>query len=267
MAQSLAAHDERRILRVLGEAGRKLIRSGDPVMDREARDRFNAAYAEKHTIVRPTADRAELEIGADDWPLPLPMVARGGLWRFDASAGAQELVDRRIGRNELNTIETLRAIADAQAEYAATVGRQGAFRAYARRFISQPGSRDGLFWETAPGEPESPLGPLVADASKGGYGHASSGKPRPFHGYLFRMLDKQGASAPGGAMDYVVNGRLIGGFAVIAWPAQYANSGYKTFIVNHDGIVWESDLGPNTAREADAIKAFDPNEKWHKLPE
>jgi hypothetical protein len=278
LVRAMRAQDERALLRILGEAGRRIIRSGDPVVDRAARERFVAAYDAKHEILRPAAGRAVLQVGEDGWPLPIPLLARGGAWRFDAQAGAQALVDRRIGRNELDTIETLRAIVEAQRDYARTAGRQGGFRAYARRFFSTPGARDGLFWASAEGEPESPLGPLLAAASAGGYGTAGQGQgqgrsrgegdaPRPFHGYLFRILDRQGPAAPGGAMEYVVDGRMIGGFAVIAWPAAWGSTGIKTFLVSHDGVVWESNLGPQTARAAAAITAFDPGPGWSRVAE
>jgi hypothetical protein len=267
LATPFGAHNEKGLIAILGEAGRRLVESGDPVADRAGRDRFTAAYATGHEIVRPAEDRAVLQIGTDEWPLPIPMVARGGVWRFDARAGEQEIVDRRIGRNELDTIETLRAVADAQAEYAATAGRDGRFRAYARRFASTQGAHDGLYWESGAGEPQGPLGPLVAEASAGGYRRSTAGTPQPLHGYLFRMLDRQGPAAPGGSMEYVVNGRMIGGFAVVAWPVRYGSTGYKTFMVSHDGTVWERDLGPQTVREAEAINAFDPGQGWSKVPE
>jgi hypothetical protein len=262
------AHDEPRLLRILGGAGKRLIQSGDRVADRDARDRLAAAYAAKHEILRPAPDRAVLQVGDDDWPLPIPMVQRGGAWRFDAAAGSQEIIDRRIGRNELDTIETLRAIADAQDDYAQTAGRQGAFRAYARRFFSSPGQRDGLYWPTRQGEAESPLGPLVAAASAGGYSRQQQGEaPQAYHGYLFRILEGQGAAAPGGAMNYVVNGRMIGGFGVLATPAQYGSTGIKSFMINHEGTVWEQDLGPDTMRVAARIRVFDPGPGWTRVAE
>ena len=267
LAAAIAAHDERRLLRILGEASRRLIRSGDPVADRAARDSFAASYATKHAIVRPAPDRAVLQIGEDEWPFAIPMVQRGSTWRFDARLGGQEIVDRRIGRNELDTIETLRAVADAQVEYARTAGRQGPFRAYARRFFSSAGQRDGLFWPTAEGEAPSPLGPIVAAASAGGYARAADGTPTPVHGYIFRMLEEQGPAAPGGARSFLVNGRMIGGFAVLATPAQYGNSGIMSFMISHDGVVWQRDLGPQTTRIARGITAFDPGEGWVALPD
>jgi hypothetical protein len=254
-------------IRVLGSAGYRYIRSGDPVADREARARFLAAHDEKAEISRPAPDRAVLVVGADGWPLPIPMIERGGRWRFDAAAGGQEIANRRIGRNELDTIETLRAVADAQAEFARTAGRQGAFQAYARRFFSTPGQRDGLYWPTRDDEAASPLGPLAAAASAGGYAVRQRDAPSPFQGYYFRMLEAQGPHARGGAMDFVVNGRMIGGFGALATPARYGISGIKTFMISHEGIVYERDLGPDTARLAAAITTFDPGAGWTRVAE
>lgn len=267
-AAAMRAQDEQALLRILGTAGRRLIRSGDPVADREMRDRFRAAHDEKAEILRPTPNRAVLQVGTDGWPLPIPMLRRDGGWRFDAQQGAQTVIDRRIGRNELDTIETLRAIADAQHDYARSAGRSGAFLAYARRFFSTPGQRDGLFWPTAEDEPPSPLGPLVAAASAGGYARPQPGDaPQPLRGYVFRILESQGAAAPGGAFDYVVNGRMIGGFAVLAVPARYRSTGIKTFMISHHGDVWEADLGPETERRARRIDRFDPGPGWTRVIE
>ncbi|MEO3475637.1 DUF2950 domain-containing protein [Roseomonas sp. CAU 1739] len=265
LVAALRAPGDRQALRVLGTAGTRLIRSGDPVADRAARERFLTAYGQKAEILRPSPDRAVLQVGEDGWPLPLPLLQRGGVWRFDTAAATQEMVDRRIGRNELDTIDALRELVDAQDEYARTAGRSGALRAYARRFFSTPGQRDGLYWQSGPGEPDSPLGPLAAAASAGGYARGRGDTPQPFHGYLFRMLEAQGPAAPGGAMDYVVNGRMIGGFATIAWPASYGVSGIKTFLVSHSGVVWERDLGPDTARAAARITTFNPEEGWTRV--
>ncbi len=263
LAGAIAAHDETRLLRILGPAARGLVQSGDRVADRAARDAFTTEYQQRQSIERASPRRAVLSIGADAWPLPIPMIERGGAWRFDSRAGAQELVDRRVGRNELDTIATLRAITAAQFEYAASAGRQGPWRAYARRFFSAPGQRDGLYWASAEGEPESPLGPLAAQASRGGYSRgARDGTPRPFNGYFFRMLEAQGPSAPGGAQAYLVDGRMIGGFAVLAWPASYGASGIQSFIVSHGGVVYQANLGPRTAERAARITAFDPDEAW-----
>lgn len=265
-AAAMRAHDERALLRILGTAGRRLVRSGDPGVDRDVRERFTAVYDEKAEIVRPAPNRAVLQLGADGWPLPIPLMQRDGRWRFDARQGEQTVIDRRVGRNELDTIETLRAIADAQDEYARGAGRSGAFLTYARRFFSTPGQRDGLFWVTAENEPPSPLGPLAAAASAGGYARPQPGDaPRALRGYYFRILEAQGPAAPGGAFDYVVNGRMIGGFAVLAFPASYRSTGIKSFMISHHGDVWEADLGPQTDRLARAITRFDPGPGWTRV--
>jgi Protein of unknown function (DUF2950) len=269
LADAIRTHDERRLLRVLGGEARRLVRSGEPAVDRAARERFAAARAERAEILYMTPYYTVLEVGDDRWPFPIPLIrpaGHAGRWRFDARQGVQELVDRRIGRNELDTIEVLRAIVAAQDEYARTAGRQGAFRAYARRFFSTPGTRNGLYWPARAGEPESPLGPLVAAASGGGYGRGD-GSPRPFHGYLFRILEAQGPAAPGGAMDYVVGGQLIGGFGVLAVPAEYGATGVQTFMASHAGVVYQRNLGPDTSRAARGIKAFDPEPGWDVVPE
>ena len=192
----------------------------------------------------------------------------GGRWRFDARRGTQELIDRRVGRNELDTIETLRALGLAQAEFARTAGRQGGFSHYARRMFSSPGARDGLYWPSAEGEAPSPLGPLAAAASAGGYSRQTGAdSPRAFNGYLFRILESQGPAAPGGAMDYLVNGQLLGGYAILAFPVHYGASGIKSFVISHHGQIWERDLGPNTAAAASAIASFDPGPGWSRLAE
>lgn len=267
LAAAARRADARQLGGVVGDAALRLLRSGDGVADRATLQRFAAAYDEKHEILRPSAGRAVVQVGNDGWPLPVPMVQRGGAWRFDAQAGAEEILDRRIGRNELDTIETLRAIVDAQQDYARSAGRQGPFQAYARRFFSTPGQRDGLYWPTRAGEPDSPLGPIMAAASAGGYARTPGDRPQPYHGYFFRILEAQGADAPGGAAGYVVNGRMIGGFAVVAWPAIYGSSGIKTFMVSHAGVVYEQDLGPDTVRRASGMTVFDPGQGWSPVVE
>lgn len=254
-----------RLVAILGPGSATALRSGDAVADRAARERFLAAFDERHALQRPSQGVAQLVVGPDDWPFPFPLRQEGRAWRFDSRAGAQALIDRRIGRNELDAVQVLRAIVEAEHEYAALTRRTAGITSYARRFISSAGQRDGLYWDTAPGEPESPLGPLAAAASAGGYRSAADGRPQPYHGYYFRILESQGPSAPGGAMDYVANGRMIGGFAVIAWPARYNGSGIMTFMVNHQGQVYQANLGPNTDALARRIRVFEPGEGWTRV--
>ncbi len=238
--------------------------SGDAVADRAASEAFVAAYDQKHAIVPDGDARAKLTIGTDDWPFAFPLVKVDGRWRFDTAAGKDEMLARRIGRNELDVIDVMLAIVDAQREYAsADRDRNGALE-YARKFASSAGKQDGLYWPTKAGEPQSPLGPLVVRAT--GEGYAKQKGPTPYHGYHFRMLKGQGPGASGGALDYVVRGRMIGGFAAIAYPAKYGSSGVMTFIVNHDGVVYQKDLGPQTATRAAAITKFDPSEGWTAVP-
>jgi len=261
--------------RILGPAGRKLIHSGDPVADREGRERFIGAYDKAHRIEVDSTGNATLILGAEEWPLPIPIARQADRWHFDTEASAQKIIDRRVGRNELNVIEVCREFVSAQREYASR-DRQGAgTRQYAARFESSAGRRDGLYWEAAPGEEPSPLGPLFARARAEGYpGKLDKDRasdppaPRPaaaltpYHGYYYRILTRQGAHAPGGAKDYLAGGQLTGGFALLAFPARWGDSGIMTFIVNQDGIVFEKNLGADTAKLAAGIEEYDPDPTW-----
>jgi len=256
------------MLRVLGAEGRALVESGDPVNDERERKRFVAAFETKHAIKIEGHDTAFLEVGNDRFPFPIPLVRVRQRWAFDAAEGKEEILNRRIGRNELDTIQTLLAIADAQYEYAKMPRPGQLFPEYAQKFISTPGKTDGLYWPVQGSQVQSPLGPLVANAVRAGYEPTAraTGEPtRPYRGYHFKMLMAQGRSAPGGAHPYVVQGRMIGGFAVIAYPAVYGNSGVKTFIISYDRIVFEADLGEDTQRIAEAIRTFDPTGSWTKV--
>src|SRR5262245_16326531 len=210
------AGDRKVVLGILGAAAQELISSGDPVEDANTRQEFLAAYDAKHTIGRDGDNKAFLVIGNEDWPFPIPMVQANGAWRFDAVAGREEILARRIGRNELSTIQAALAYVDAQNEYAEMQAKAGGPGSYATRIISSPGKKDGLYWPTAQGEPQSPLGEAVAVATSEGY--KIGGERIPFHGYYFKILTRQGPTAPGGTLDYMVKGKLIGGFALIAWP-------------------------------------------------
>jgi hypothetical protein len=256
------------LLKVLGSDGRKLVFSGDAVADKLGRERFVAAYDAGHEIERQGADRAVLALGEKRWPFPIPIVEQGAKWRYDTRAGAEEILDRRIGRDELSAIEVCRAYVDAQREYAATVGRQGGLAEYAQHFKSNPGKRDGLYWPVGAGEAESPMGPLVASARAEGYpaGEAGARRPTPYHGYFYRILKAQGPHAADGARSYVVGGRMVGGFALVAFPARYGDSGVMTFVVNQDGVVYQKNLGPRTAAIARRMEVFDPDPSWSRVP-
>lgn len=260
LVQALRAHDRAAVLAILGQSASPWLSSGDPVADRAAREGFVQRYEEKSRVAVAPDSKAQLLIGADDWPFAFPLVKGKAGWRFDTEAGKTELLARRIGGNELAVVNVLLAIVDAQREYASADRDGSGLRQYAMKISSTEGKRDGLYWKTADGEPDSPLGPLVTRAAAEGY-KGSQGQ-QPYHGYLFRLLKSQGPHAKGGAMDYVVRGRMIGGFAAIAYPAKYGNSGVMTFIVNHDGVVYERDLGKDTAARVASITRFDPGPDW-----
>jgi len=253
------------LLAVVGPTSRDWLFSGDKVADRSDWAKFLAAYDKKHGISKEGETKATLVVGDDNWPFPAPLVKKGEQWAFDAAAGREEIINRRIGHNELDTLQTLAAIVDAQREYAAADPDHTGFTAYARRFFSSDGKKNGLYWPTPTGAAQSPLGPLVGEAAKEGYRQkGGQGQPRPYHGYYYRILTAQGKNANGGAYDYLVNGRLIGGFAIIAYPARYRVSGVMTFIVNHAGTVYEKDLGKATSTEAAKMVRFDPDKTWRK---
>ena len=253
---------------LLGSEAEEEIGSGDDVADRNDAQRFLKAYDERHHLETEKDGRVTLVVGSDDWPLPIPIVKENDKWRFDGEAGREEIINRRIGRNELDVIEVCRAFVDAQKEYALANPNNSPVNEYARRFLSDDGKKNGLYWPTAEGEMPSPLGPFVAAAVEQGYSAAApkaGDEPRPYHGYCYHMLTAQGPGAKGGAMDYIVNGRMIGGFAAVAYPADYGNSGIMTFIVNQDGVVYQKDLGDDTEKMAKAMQSFDPA-GWQAVP-
>jgi len=217
-----------------------------------------------NNLQKVSADKVTLCIGKDNWPLPIPIVKAGEIWVFDAEQGKQEILNRRIGRNELHVMDVLHAYTDAQHEYASRDCGGSGMVEFAQKLISTQGRRDGLYWEVKNGEKESPLGPLVAQAAKEGYIDADLS---PFHGYYFKILKGQGEHAQGGAYDYVVKGKMILGFALVASPAEYGNSGVMTFIVNQEGVIYEKDLGKDTTRMAEEMKIFDPDQTWKKVKE
>jgi hypothetical protein len=262
LVAALRAGDQNKVGAVLGPGHQAAIDSGDPIADKESRERFVGWYDQKHSLQMDGDDKATLIVGNDDWPMPIPIVKSTKGWSFDSIAGEQELLARRIGRNELNAIQVCLAFIDMQRDYAAVDRDGNGYLEYARRWISSPGKHDGLYWPTKEGEPESPGGPRLAEASVT-YGGKTG--PTPYHGYFYRILTAQGKSAPGGARNYIVQGKLMGGVALLAYPAKYRNSGVKTFICNTDGIVYEKDLGPETAAMATKIPAYDPDKTWEKV--
>ncbi len=258
--------DTKELIAIFGPAGKNIISSGDEVADKTDRERFIKAYEEMNKLVQEGDKKIILHMGNGDWPLPIPIVKVGEKWRFDTKEGKEEMLNRRIGKNELNAIQVCLAIVDAQREYAMKDQDGDGLLEYAQKFNSEKGKKDGLYWEVKEGEEDSPLGPLAAKAVKEGYGGRKSGdKPAPYHGYYYRILKAQGKNALGGAYDYVVKGNMIGGFALIAYPAEYGNSGITSFIVNHDGVVYQKDLGKNTERITTTMTKYDPDKTWKKV--
>jgi Protein of unknown function (DUF2950) len=261
LVSAAKASDMKALATVLGPDGDAIVSSGDKVADATTRQKFVAAYKSKHQISMDGDNKAIMVIGEQDYPLPIPIVRKDGMWRFDTAAGRQEILARRIGKNELDAIQSCLAYVDAQNDYAAK-DRAGA-GTYAQRIVSRPGKKDGLYWPTSPGEVPSPLGALIAEATTQGY-RVGAGRT-PYHGYYFKILTKQGAAAPGGELEYIVHGKMIGGFALVAYPAEYRNSGVMTFVVSHDGTVFQKDLGTNTARLASRITSFNPGKTWQRV--
>jgi hypothetical protein len=254
--------DQNALLAIFGSDSKQIIYSGDAVQDKNAADAFVAGYGVMHRW-RNMADGSQtLLVGADNFPFPIPLKKNGdGKWFFDTAAGKDEVLNRRIGRNELAIIEVCGAVADAQAEYFTHPHDGEKAKQYAAKFISDDGKQNGLYWKSADGQPASPLGPLAADAAAEGYSAKPEGHT-PFHGYYFRMLKGQTAKTPGGAKDYMVNGKMTGDFAFVAYPAEYGNSGVMTFMINQDGVLLQKDLGKTTTETATAMTEFDPDASW-----
>jgi hypothetical protein len=251
--------DHAQLLAVLGSDAKDLIDSGDPVADKKALDHFVKMYEEKHSIVVAAPGYDTLLVGADDWPTPIPLVRDGTSWYFDSARGAEEIVNRRIGANELGAIAVCDGYYLAQKEYAAKSHDGLPAKLYAQKFASDPGKQNGLYWHVDAGEPESPMGPAVAAAAAEGYGGSG---PQPYHGYIYKRLSSQGPDAPGGARSYIVNGRQSGGFALLAYPAKYGTSGIMTFVVNQDGVIYQKDLGDGTETAVTGITGFNPDASW-----
>ena len=249
---------------IFGSNSGPILHTGDDVADKNMATNFIKRYDEMHRVVVEPDQTAALYIGADNWPLPIPIVKNSsGAWYFDTEAGAKEILYRRVGRNENDAIEVLYTLVDAQREYASATRDGNNTKHYAVKFLSDEGKQNGPYWKTGDNDPPSPIGPLIVEAAGEGY-NLKQGQQAPFHGYYYRMLTRQGPAAKGGAKDYLVNGQLTRGFAFVAYPAEYRNSGVMTFIVNQDGVVYEKDLGQDTAKTASAMIEFNPDQGWIK---
>jgi hypothetical protein len=268
LATAARSHDQAALRAILGAGREKLLSSGDHYADQEQQRRFAAAYDERHVLVPQGPQRIELEVGNDNWPLPILIVQKGrwDRWRFDAKSGADELVNRRIRRDESAAIRVALSYVDAQKDYFERIKQQTGEGVYAERLISRPGRQDGLYWQAAADAVQSPFGLLVGHAESEGYpGSIVNGRLTPYQGYYFRVLKAQGPNAAGGAMSYKKSRRMTGGFALIAWPATYGSSGIMTFQVDQDGVVFQKDLGPNTARVASSTAQFNPDQTWARV--
>jgi hypothetical protein len=255
-------NDEKALLDILGSDGKQIISSGDKIEDAHGRANFVQKYQEMHRLVKEPDGTTVLYIGAKNWPTPIPLLNIGSTWYFDTEAGKKEILYRRIGRNEISTIRVCQELVAAQKEYHSTQHDQ-----YAQKILSDEGQNNGLYWKAVSGEPQSPIGPLIASAVAEGYAKSRNGSPTPYRGYYYRVLTRQGKNGPDGAKSYIVNGKMTEGFAFVAYPAEYRSSGVMTFIVNEDGVVYQKDLGKKTDVLAKAMKEYKPNSSWQKAEE
>ncbi len=255
-------NDEKTMLDILGPDGKQIVSSGDETEDAESRANFVRRYEQMHRLMKEPDGTTVLYIGAENWPTPIPLVNQGNSWYFDTEAGKKEILYRRVGRNELSAISVCQELVAAQKEFYSAQHNE-----YAKEIFSDEGQRNGLYWKAAEGEPQSPVGPLVASAFAEGYAKSQNGSPTPYRGYYYRMLTRQGKNGPGGAKSYLVNGKMVEGFAFVAYPAEYRSSGVMTFIVNEDGKVYQKDLGKKTEVLAKALKEYNPNSSWQKAEE
>ena len=264
LVDAVKKNNDKELAAIFGLGSQGLVSSGDKVDDKVRRERFLKTYEEKNSIESEGEGKAVLHIGNQDYPFPIPMLKNKNAWYFDTKEGKEEILCRRLGRNELNVMDVLHAYTDAQREYASRDRNNDGAKEFAQKLISSKGKKDGLYWEVKEGEEESPFGPLIAKAAKEGYaGKIKNDKSEPYHGYYFRILKSQGKNAEGGAFDYIVKGHMILGFGLVAYPAKYGSSGVMTFIVNQEGKIYEKDLGKNTNKAA-TITKYDPDKTWKK---
>lgn len=262
LAAAVKSNNDKELVAILGPGSGDLISSGDKVDDKRGKERFLKSYEEKNSIEAGGDNKAVIHIGSQDRIFPIPVVKKGSRWLFDTKAGKEEILCRRVGRNELNVIDVLNAYSDAQREYASKDRDGDGILEFAQRLISTKGKKDGLYWDAKEGEEESPFGPLIAKAAQEGYKE----QPFPFHGYYFRIIKAQGPHAKGGAFDYVAKGHMVLGFGLLAYPAKYGSSGVMTFVVNQEGVIYQKDLGKKTARAVTGMR-YDPDKTWTKAEE
>ena len=261
-ANAAQNNDEKEMLNILGPDEKQIVSSGDETEDVQNRANFVARYQEMHRLMKEPDGTVVLYIGAKNWPTPIPLVNKGSSWYFDTDAGKKEILFRRIGRNEISTIRVCQELGAAEKDYRSTEHGE-----YAQKIFSDEGQHNGLYWKVAEGEPQSPIGPLVASAVAQGYTKGGDGAPTPYRGYYYHILTRQGKNAPGGAKSYIVNGKMTGGFAFVAYPAEYRSSGVMTFIAGVDGVVYQKDLGKNTEVLAKGMKEYNPDSSWQKTKE
>ena len=265
LVQAVASDDTAAMLTIFGPSGKKIVASGDAVKDKNDREKFTELARAKMEVQvdKKNAHRATLALGPDEWPFPVPLVEANGKWHFASKEGLREILYRRIGQDEIDAMEVCRGYVEAQVEYATEVRDDSGHRHYAQHVLSTAGKKDGLAWYDADGKPAGPIAEGVAKALEEGY----TKRTEPYHGYYFKILTAQGPAAPLGALDYVIQGKFIGGFALVAWPAEHRGTGVQTFIINHDGVLYGKDLGPDTAKIAGEMKAYNPDKTWKKIPE
>jgi hypothetical protein len=259
LVNAAQSNDEKALVEIFGPYGKEVVSSGDATEDAENHANFAKRYQEMHRLVKEPEGQLVLYIGAENWPAPIPLVNKEGVWYFDTEAGKKEILFRRIGRNEMSTIRSCRELVGAQKEYYSTQNSE-----YAQQIYSDEGRHNGLYWKAAEGETQSPMGPLVAAAVAEGYVKGKAGPPTPYRGYLYHVLTRQGKHAPGGTKNYIVNGKMTEGFAFVAYPAEYRSSGVMTFIVNADGVVYQKDLGKETEEIGKAMKEYNRDSSWQK---
>ena len=262
LVTALQSNDEKEMLDILGPAGKQIVSSGDETEDAHNRANFVQKYQQMHRFVNEPDGTTMLYIGAENWPAPIALVSKGNSWYFDTAAGKKEILYRRVGLNEMSTIRVCQELVTAEKEYYSAQQNE-----YAQKILSDEGQHNGLYWRSADGEPQSPIGPLIASAVAEGYPRPPSGAPIPYRGYYYRILTHQGKNGSGGAKNYIVNGKMTGGFAFVAYPAEYRSSGVMTFIVNEDGVVYQKDLGKKTDVRAKSIKEYNPDSSWQKPTE